>query len=268
MKKRKKIFILTLEIILLISVFFIFYKFIYTKQKSIISAENSYTSFYEKNKENNFSISKIIAYTSAYGKNKNTNFSQEAWLLEIYQYTDFAIYLSPKSDNIFIKKLWLDELEVTKSPTLGVTSFFYEDALKFGTEYIHSDFPFENSLEFTVLNDKNEDNIIKYNTPIFFADCSTPITLKYVNIVSSNFSLKNTNKLTQNGTLLNNLIKDTSVINANFNFTIHLLDNNDQEYKAVVSFEIPLSEDSKNILVEGNILKIEDNLNINFLKVN
>ena len=47
-----------------------------------------------------------------------------------------------------------------------------------------------------------------------------------------------------------------------------MLDNNDQEYKAVVSFEIPLSEDSKNILVEGNILKIEDNLNINFLKVN
>ena len=59
-------------------------------------------------------------------------------------------------------------------------------------------------------------HMAKYNTPIFFADCSTPITLKYVNTVSSNFSLKNTNKLTQNGTLLNNLIKDTSVINANF----------------------------------------------------
>ena len=94
------------------------------------------------------------------------------------------------------------------------------------------------------------------------------ITLKYVNTVSSNFSLKNTNTLTQNGTILQNLINDTSVINANFNFTIHLLDNNDQEYKAVVSFEIPLSKEYKNILVEGNILKIEDNLNINFLKVN
>ena len=269
MKKRKKfLLILILEIVLLITVFIIFYKFIYTKQKSITSTENSYTNFFENNKDNNFRVSKIIAYSSAYGKNKNTDFSQDSWLLEIYQYTDFAIYLSPKSDNTFVKKLWIDELEVTKTPTLGITSFFYEDALKFGTEYVHTDFPFENLLDFTVLNDKNEENIIKYNTPIFFADCSTPITLKYVNTVSSNFSLKNTNKLTQNGTLLNNLIKDTSVISANFKFTIHLLDNNDQEYKAVISFEVPLLTDSKNILVAGNILKIEDNLNINFLKVN
>ena len=265
-KKIYFILIFLIEIILFIGIYLIFYNYIYLKHKSIISAETSYTSFYESNKSNDFKISKIIAYSSAYGKNKNTSFNQENWLLEIYQYTDFAIYISPKSDDNFVKKLWIDNLEFAQTPTIGITSIFYEDALKFGTEYIHSEFPFEESLEFTVLNDKNEENNIKYNTPVFFADCSTPITLKYVNTVSSNFSLNNTNTLTQNGTILQNLINDTSVINAKFNFSLHLLDKNNTEYEALVSINVPLTNNTDSILSQGNILQIEDNLNINFIR--
>ena len=122
------------------------------------------------------------------------------------------------------------------------------------------------SLEFTVLNDKNEDNSIKYNTPIFFADCSTPLTLKYVNTVSSNLSLKNTNSLVQNGTILNNLIKDTSVIDSKISFYIHLLDNNNVEYKSMITLNIPLSNNKGSILAQGNILKTDNNLNISFIK--
>jgi hypothetical protein len=149
---------------------------------------------------------------------------------------------------------------------LGKVSLYYEDALKFGTEYINTEFPFTDSLEFTVLNDKNEDNSIKYNTPIFFADCSTPLTLKYVNTVSSNLSLKNTNSLVQNGTILNNLIKDTSVIDSKISFYIHLLDNNNVEYKSMITLNIPLSNNKGSILTQGNILKTDNNLNISFIK--
>ena len=149
---------------------------------------------------------------------------------------------------------------------MGKVSLYYEDALKFGTEYINTEFPFTDSLEFTVLNDKNEDNSIKYNTPIFFADCSTPLTLKYVNTVSSNLSLKNTNSLVQNGTILNNLIKDTSVIDSKISFYIHLLDNNNVEYKSMITLNIPLSNGKGSILTQGNILKTDNNLNISFIK--
>lgn len=263
-KKLTFILILIIEILLLIAISIISYKFIYLniKNKSIVT--NSYISFYNKNKSNDFTISKVIAYSNAYGKSKNTNFNDSNWNLEIYQYTDFAIYINSNSNN-FIKKIWIDSLNIV-TPVLGKVSLYYEDALKFGTEYINSEFPFTDSLEFTVLNDKNEDNSIKYNTPIFFADCSTPLTLKYVNTVSSNLSLKNTNSLVQNGTILNNLIKDTSVIDSKVSFCIHLLDNNNVEYKSMITLNIPLSNDKGSILTQGNILKTDNNLNISFIK--
>ena len=263
-KKLISILILIIEIFLLIIISIISYKFIYLniKNKSIVS--NSYVSFYNKNKSDNFTISKVIAYSNAYGKSKNTNFNDSNWNLEIYQYTDFAIYINSNSNN-FINKIWIDSLNIT-SPVLGKTSVYYEDALKFGTEYINSEFPFKDSLEFTVLNDKNEDNSIKYNTPIFFADCSTPLTLKYVNTVSSNLSLKSTNSLVQNGTILNNLIKDISVIDSKISFNIHFLDNNNIEYKSNLTLSIPLSNDKGSILSQGNILKTDNNLNISFIR--
>ena len=110
-KKLTFILILIIEILLLIAIAIISYKFIYLniKNKSIVT--NSYISFYNKNKSNNFNISKVIAYSNAYGKSKNTNFNDSNWNLEIYQYTDFAIYINSNSNN-FIKKIWIDSLNI------------------------------------------------------------------------------------------------------------------------------------------------------------
>jgi hypothetical protein len=242
-----------------------FYNFIYSKQKQKISFENSYINFYSKNSNTPFSISKIIAYSNAYGENQSKNLNQGNWLLKLYQYTDFAIFINSTSEENYVTKLWINNFSISKKPTLGVTSFYYEDALKFGTESISTNYPIEDNLEFTVLNDENSDNIIQYNTPVFFADCSTPITFKYVNTVSSNFVLNNTLQLTQDGTLLKNLINDTSVIDCTFQFEIHLVDNNNNEYQTIVKCSIPLTSSENSILDAGSVLDIQNNLNNSFL---
>ena len=74
--------------------------------------------------------------------------------------------------------------------------------------------------------------------------------------------------LNQNGTILNNIISDTSVIESDFSFIVHLIDNNNSEYKTIVNITVPLKNTEKNILTNGNILEINKNINNIFIKDN
>lgn len=263
---KKNIIIFFLDLICLFLMFFLFYKTIYLDNKAKNIAQNSYINFYEQNANSNYSVSKIIAYSSAYGDNQTRNLSNGKWQLKIYQYTDFAIYLSSKTDENYIKKIWVDNFKINKPPVLGNVNFFYEDLLKFGTNEISENYPLLNSeIQYTVLNDENLENEIQYNTPVFFADCSTPISFKYVNTVSSNYNIDTSTHIIQNGTLLNNLINDTTAINCDFSFLIHLIDKNNTEYINKLYLTIPLANNSSNILSNGSITEKLENLNSKFI---
>lgn len=265
-KIRLLIFFL-LEMLVLIIVVFI-YKNIFIKKQNINNLANSYVTFYQKNSNDNFQVNKTILYSSAYGNNNMNSINKNDWSIEIYQYTDLAIYIKPKNENFFVKKIWIDTLNVSTPPVIGNASVFYENPTNFGTEYIQKDFPFNEFLEFDIVNDKNELNEIQYNTPVFFSDCSIPLTLKYVNTLAKNFNLKTSYTLNQNGTILNNIISDTSVIESDFSFVVHLIDNNNSEYKTIVNITVPLKNTEKNILTNGNILEINKNINNVFIKDN
>ncbi len=264
MKNKKNLLFIIIECIACIIVI-LMYKYIFNSIQSFNNSSNSYVSFYEKNNNSNFKISKSILYSSAYANNNINSSNKDDWSIEIFQYTDIAIYIKPKSDDFFVKKIWIDTLNLSTPPVIGKTNIFYENPTKFGTEFIQKDYPFNESMEFEIVNDTNEANEMQYNTPIFFSDCSIPLTLKYVNTLSQNFNLKNSYTLTQNGTILKNIITDTSVINTNFSFIIHLVDNNNSEYKAFFNISIPLKNFEKDILVDGNILEINNNMNQIFI---
>lgn len=68
----------------------------------------------EKNLESEkFLISKIKSYSSAMTINNNTNYKNPEWDLNIYQYTDIAIYLERISDdNSYIKRLYIDNINI------------------------------------------------------------------------------------------------------------------------------------------------------------
>ena len=264
-KKNKQIKkIVTIEIVASLIIIAIFSLSIFLRkkldnnfQKTAINNQNIINNSTQNNNQtsasNDFKIEKIITFSSSFGENQNKDFQVDSWVLDINQYTDIGVYLS-NPNNIIIKQLWINNLEYTIAPKLGTPTCYYTDALKFGTDTVLKEYEFNNTIEFNVINSDNQNNLINYESPTFFADCSTPICIKYLNSIMKNFTLKNTTQITQDGRLLNNIINDTKVLNAEISFNINIIDNEGNKYTNNVVVTIP----TDNLLTEGKITKIND----------
>ena len=101
-----------------------------------------------------------------------------------------------------VKKLSLENISLS-APILGTPSLYYLDSLNFGTANFNGTYKLDDFLEFTVLNDENNNNNIQSNTPVFFTDCSNPITLKYVNpSIKENYTVTSNEPIFFDGRLL------------------------------------------------------------------
>ena len=233
-------------VLFLIFLLILIYRFTFSQPKKSTISENS-----------PFSIGKIVMYSSAYGENKNTTFQKSSWILDILQYSDIAIYINHSGENLTssntVKKLWLENFRIQK-PNLGIPSLYYLDSLNFGTSDFNENNQLTNSLEFTVLNDENKNHEIQSNTPVFFTDCSNPITLKYVNqSIKENFALASQEPLFFDGRLLEKANISLSDLQATIDFTIHIQSNDNQNYFYAVSLPIFL-ENENNSINSGSIL--------------
>lgn len=257
MKKFLKIFLIT---ILLVLLFYLFYYFIFVNFKS--EKNNSLAP-----KTSPFSFSKVVVYSSAYGENKDTTFEQSKWILDLFQYSDIALYIDNgkaelNSENT-IKKLWVENIKISH-PNIGSPSLYYLNSLNFGTAHFNTQDKIQENLEFTVLNDENLDTNLQYNTPTFFTDCSNPITLKYVNhSVKNNFEISSNETVSFNGKLLQMAGISLGDLSINLQLTIHLINHNNENFYYDLSLPIPLETENQNIL-EGSILFEKSYENENF----
>ena len=266
MKKIFKIFFIVLLLIILI---YIFTNFILTKFLNKYNFEKDNVQFAQNLQNSPFSISKIIIYSSGYGKNKNTNFQKTNWVLDIFQYSDIAIYISPSTDELdasnTVKKLSLENINFS-SPTIGSPFIYYLDSLNFGTATIDENHKIDNSIEFTVLNDENKNNEIQSNTPVFFTDCSNPITLKYVNKkVKENFVVNSNEPLFFNGQLLKMANINLKNLGTTINFNINIQSNDNKNYFYKLSLPLPL-ENNNSSIYDGSILVKNEYLNYRFIE--
>lgn len=259
MKKFLKIFLITTLLVLLI---YLFYHFAFVPFKS---SKNSYQNL----ESSPFSLAKIIVYSSAYGENKDTTFEQSKWILDLFQYSDIALYIDNgntelNSENT-IKKLWIENIKIA-NPNIGSPSLYYLNSLNFGTANFNRQDEIHGFLEFAVLNDKNLDSNLQYNTPTFFTDCSNPITLKYVNhSVKHDFEISSNESISFNGKLLQ--MADIPLVNlaSNLQLTIHITNHNNEDFYYDLSLPIPLETQSQSIL-EGSVLMESSFENKNFLR--
>lgn len=258
----KKFFKILLMVTLLVLLIYLFYHFAFVPFKS---SKNSY-----QNSENSpFSLAKIIVYSSAYGENKDTTFEQSKWILDLFQYSDIALYIDNgntelNSENT-IKKLWLENIKIAK-PNIGSPYLYYLNSLNFGTAHFEQQDKIQESLEFTVLNDENLDSNLQYNTPTFFTDCSNPITLKYVNhSIKKGFEISSHETVSFHGKLLQ--MADIPLVNlaSNLQLTIHITNHNNEDFYYDLSLPIPLETQSQSIL-EGSVLMESSLENKNFLR--
>lgn len=258
-----------LLVLLLIALIYVFYNFIFAKYRNKNQFEKESITLSQSIQDAPFFISKIILYHSAYGKNQNTTFEKSSWILNLLQYSDIAIYLEHSEENLTsantVKKLFLEDIEVS-SPKLGSGSLYYLDSLNFGTPTFNNTYKLDHSLEFTVLNDENENNNIQSNTPVFFTDCSNPITLKYVNpSVKENYGIASKEPIFFDGRLLKMANITREDLEVTIDFTIHIQNHDNVDYFYYLNLPIRLEDDSSSIY-DGSLLVEKSFENYKFIK--
>ena len=249
-------------IFVIIAIIYLGYTFIFTNKRASQTAESAQNS--------PFSISKITVYTSAHGINKNANFQQNNWVLDIWQYSDIAVFIdngeSTLSPENTVKALSLTDISIS-APKLGTSNLYYLDTLTFGTPTISENYKLADYLEFTALNDSNENSWAKYNTPIFFTDCSNPITLKYVNNpVKENFEIQANEPVFFDGRLLKMAEIPLDDLAATIHFTVNLKSNDDKKFECKIALPISLENETSSIY-DGSVLIENEYEDLSFEKV-
>lgn len=206
-------------------------------------------SFYMSNAKTVFSIDKIILYSSANAiKNEVT---RPVWDLNVYQYTDIAIYINNHSDEELnsenaIKTLYIDNIKLN-GVKKGEQSLYFKNAPDFGKSIYSTVEKKEDAdsnkigdkIEFSVLNDGD----INYEKRQIYADCSSPITLEYVNNIVNNKIISDIeNDVKYDGSILKRSGIVLSDIKSSISFRINLTNNYNQKYMANVYIEIPLED--------------------------
>lgn len=259
----KKIIKILLIILLIFFLIYYLFNFVYVRflrkynfEKSSITISNNYNN-------SPFSISKIIMYSSSYAQNKNNSYAQRNLIFDIMQYTDIAIYIDNNNNNNIlnetnsVKKLYIENIKIS-SPKLGSTSIYYLDSLNFGTNNVNTDYEISDSLEFTVLNDSNEQKNIGSNTPVFFTDCSNPITLKYVNWgIKENYTIASNEPIIQNGKLLEMANISLNNLETNIDLQIKIESNDNKKY--LYQLKLPINLKNQNATIYDGSILIKNN---------
>lgn len=256
-------------IVLVVLIVFLLYNFLlitYINKK--FSEEVS--EFYKFNANTVFSIDKIYMYSSA-GATENAE-KRAIWNLNLYQYTDIAIYINNRSNEELsnensIKELYIDNIKFG-NPQEGTPNLYFKNINEFGKSIIKSDEESEKSeatksitdrLDYTIVNDGE----IDYSNPQIYADCSNPITLEYINqdIKKNQIISDISENLTYNGNLLRQSGIILSTISNYVSFNVHITNQYDQKFVANVYIDIPLEDNvTGDTIYDGKFTKtIEKN---------
>lgn len=267
---RKKVlgFRIGLIIVIIIAIVsFIIYKNISnnntTNNNTSTTNENGSAKLAE-NEETIFQIDSILLYSSANALN-NSETQKDYWNLNIYQYTDMSImidnhvYSDKLTSKNLVSKLYIDNVNFSVKPTLGTPGLFYKNPNSLGMPIVDDlDNQITDRMDFTV---NSENSTVDYTKPSFYADCSNPLTLSYVNsnVYSSLIIQNNSSSVTFDGSLLERSGTLLSNITATVDFTIHIENAEGDEYICNVSIPIPLSDENQSIF-DGHYVQELTNL--------
>ena len=265
--------VLTIFILLLCILSFLYYDLIFR----VSYAKDEFSTQVEKVAEQNenpiFKIQKILIYSSANAIDKSENESLQD--LSILQYSDIAITIDNTStvydltNENTVKNLYIDNISITTGSDKGQQYVNYKSAFDFA-KYKEIEELDGDKIEYKIVSTNDENNNTDYAQPTFYADCSNPITLEYMNqdIITNYAASSDSNTISFNGKVLQEAGIDLKVINYTLNFTIHIVNNLNEEFICPVRLKVDLSGN------DGGIYKGEKNENIsvsgyeyNFIKI-
>jgi len=263
-----KILIILLEIILLVIAIFA-YKFIYTKEINKVKYAEESQKFVDENKEPIFKIDKIILYNSANGIDNSDGKLQS---IDISQFTDIVIYLNNTNkikeitaENT-INQMYIDNIKITSKSENGEKILNYKNPYNSGKYQDLKNYE-NNGIYFKILNSNEKNNSANYDEPVFYTDCSNPISLGFINKnILTNCEVTDTGSISFDGSILKAANIDVKDLKTTLDFTIHLKNNFNEEFTANVSLDIDLEKENEAIYT-GYMMQIFDSEEIKFLKV-
>lgn len=230
-------------------------------------AENRYskelTQIYERNKEQVFKISKIIKYSSAEAIDNSAE--QNLQDISIHQYSDIAIYLNNSGEELTqkntVKELYLDNFSIDVGYKYGTPTLYYKNPLEISKFRIIEENEIQDKLEYEIINTNKENQSSNYNKPVFFADCSNPITLGYINKdIINNYQVTKENGLVAfDGRIFNIIDLNMKELSPKIHFTIHVKNYLNEEYSCNASVNLPLETEDGSVK-SGYIIQISDGI--------
>lgn len=215
-----------------------------------------------KNEKATFSIEKIYLCSSANAID-NTE-EQKLDNLGIYQYTDIAVYLNNYkeeglSEKNTIKQLYIDDIDLKLDYNIGKTSLVYTNLLKIGSKeelnqmVLNSKNIQKDRIDFKIVTTNQQNNEANYEDATFYADCSNPISLKYINEISTEYTVPKNSSAVFDGSILKKVGIKPEDINAKIKFRINIINNKDEYYSNYVNFRIPLNDIEKGTSIKSKI---------------
>ena len=243
--KHEKLLLAVLIILLILSILGYAYIF-YT---SYARDEFFQTSLKIANQNQNsvFRISRILLYSS--GNAIDNSYNKSLQNLSICQYTDIALtidntsYISDLTTTNTVKELYIDNIEITTNAQKGSPYLNYKDLNSFATFKL-LDVPENGRIDFNIINTNEQNESADYSTPTFYADCSNPISLGYINRdIVENFSVDDqVNSISFNGKLLAQAgvnLDETSYV---LNFDIHIKNYDDDNFTYHATINVNLND--------------------------
>ena len=243
--KHEKLLLAVLIILLILSILGYAYIF-YT---SYARDEFFQTSLKIANQNQNsvFRISRILLYSS--GNAIDNSYNKSLQNLSICQYTDIAItidntsYISDLTTTNTVKELYIDNIEITTNAQKGSPYLNYKDLNSFATFNL-LDVPENGRIDFNIIHTNEQNESADYSTPTFYADCSNPISLGYINRdIVENFSVDDqVNSISFNGKLLGQAGVNLDEISYVLNFDIHIKNYDDDNFTYHATINVNLND--------------------------
>lgn len=240
---------------------------------SIYKANEEFSSYIDGltrlNSKTVFSIDRIYLYSSADATSNET--TKPVWDLNIFQFTDIAIYINNRSEEGVtyentIKELTIDNIKFNNVKS-GTPCLYYKNVNDFAKLTNTEENKINDSLEFNIINSGDAD----YSTPVIYSNCQNPITLEYVNTNMEEDTIISdiSTPLTYDGSLLRKGGILLSQMECTLSFTITIINNYNQKYVATVYIDIPLEDSmSGKSIYDGKLIKNIENTNlVKFIRV-
>ncbi|MBR3249213.1 MAG: hypothetical protein IKF83_00755 [Clostridia bacterium] len=259
--------------------------YVFNKSLQEYKFANQMENLYAKNENPVFTLDKIVMYSSANAIDNSEGQTMQD--LNVCQFTDIAVFIdnmvdipslikesdamnvstvttddeaSRKIKEHTIKELYIDNIKINSASSKGTKTLQYKNPSGFG-KFTINNAEQTDRINFDVISTNVDNEERDYTNPTFYADCSNPITLNYMNknLVTNYAVSTQDTQIKFDGSILQSVGTPLDDLICNVGFDIHMKNNLNQNFACSVSLDIPIKNENKNIY-NGYMYGMQDNL--------